>query len=107
MIPKVALLSYGEHGYALPVESMEHILSSPRIFALPCLHKQFSGVFLHEQYVVPLFKLFQLFKPGPGNTPPPLAFVVLYLTEFGFSGSGVTKFVLIPNLGSVTFNKLS
>jgi len=90
MIPKVALLSYGEHGYALPVESMEHILPSPRIFSLPLLHQRFSGVFIHGQHVVPLFKLFQLLKPGAAHTPPPLAFVVLFLTEFGILGLPAT-----------------
>ncbi|PLX99000.1 MAG: hypothetical protein C0624_13970 [Desulfuromonas sp.] len=91
MIPKVALLSYGESGYALPVESMEHILPSPQVFSLPLLQQQFSGVFLYEQHVVPLFKLFRLLKPGVSISPPPLAFVVLFLTEFGILGLPATQ----------------
>lgn len=90
MIPKVALLSYGEQGYALPVESMEHILPSPRIFELPLLHRLFSGVFLHGEHVVPLFKLFELLKPKSGSAAPDLAFVVLFLTEFGTLGLPAT-----------------
>jgi len=90
MIPKVALLSYADQGYALPVESMEHILPSPRIFDLPRLHQQFSGVFLHKNELVPLYKLFNLFKPG-NTSLPELAFVVLFLTEFGIVGLPATQ----------------
>ena len=90
MIPKVALLSYAGQGYALPVESMEHILPSPRIFDLPCLHRQYSGVFLHGDEVVPLYRLFRLFAPGGQAEEPPLSFVVLFLTEFGILGLPAT-----------------
>jgi chemotaxis signal transduction protein len=86
MIPKVALLSYGDQGYALPVESMEHILPSPQVHVLPQMHRMFSGVFVHGEHVVPLFKLLSLLKPGKTNGSEDLAFVVLFLTEFGTLG---------------------
>ena len=86
MIPKVALLSYGQQGYALPVESMDHILTSPRVFSLPHLHQYFAGVFLYNDHVVPLFKLSQLLFKGKAEESAEVAYVVLFLTEFGTLG---------------------
>lgn len=90
MIPKVALLAYGDQGFALPVESMEHILPSPRIHPLPQMHRLYDGVFLYDAHVVPLFRLHELLAPGSTQAPPDLAFVVLFLTEFGVLGLPAT-----------------
>lgn len=107
MIPKVALLSYDDQGFALPVESMEHILPSPQVFDLPKLHGQFSGVFLHREEVVPLYKLFNLLKPNNDGNIPELAFVVLFLTEFGTIGLPATQVQCVVDRASGTVEPLS
>jgi len=90
MIPKVALFKYGSQGYALPVESMEHILPAPQIYPLPQLNTMYAGVFLHAEHVVPLLRLERLFVPGGDVADASLAFVVLFLTEFGVLGIPAT-----------------
>jgi len=107
MIPKVALLAYGEQGYALPVESMEHILSSPRIHSLPLMHPMYGGAFLHNEHVVPLFRLHELLVPGSKKAPPELSFVVLFLTEFGVLGLPATHVQCVVDRAAGTVESVS
>jgi len=101
MSVKVALFSLNGASFALPVEEIRHILSAPRIFPLPLLRSEFSGVFLYQGEIVPLLNLGKRF--GIKGSSASIQFTVVMSTELGFVGlpAGQVPRIVGRELGSL------
>ncbi len=93
MTPRLVLLRLGEKQFALPLESVWHILLTPRLFPLALIRPGFKGVFLHQGEVLPLLDLPGLLTAAGSGTDCP--YVMVCGTEFGLLGFPVDQILQI------------
>ncbi len=86
MIPKIALFAVHGKEFALPIEGVQHIIQTPRIFPLPLLREGLRGVFIHNSEVVPLLDITHLLGLKDSGDPAHFPFTVLFFTEYGTVG---------------------
>ncbi len=104
MIPKIALFRLSRHEYALPVEGILHILSSPKVFPLPLLPSGVQGVFLYKGEAVPLVDPY--LAGAKAHAKGDDQFVIVYGTESGLVGLQAEQVLQIVDRGQGTFEKI-
>jgi purine-binding chemotaxis protein CheW len=83
---KVLVLPLGEEHYALPLESVQQIISGPRITRMPVADRAVLGLLNVRGDIVPLFDTAVLLGSGdPGAS----AFAILVFTSVGPAALGV------------------
>jgi len=83
---KVLVLPLGEEHYALPLESVQQIISRPRVTRLPSSEPGILGLLNVRGDIVPLFDAAVLLRSG---TPGASTFAILVSTSLGPAALGV------------------
>ena len=77
---KVLVLAVGGEGYALPLDSVQQVISGPRVTRLPSAHPGLLGLINVRGEIVPLFDLSKLTGGGAVASPD---YAVLVATAAG------------------------
>jgi chemotaxis signal transduction protein len=83
---KLLVLPLGEEHYALPLESVQQIISRPRVTRMPISEPGILGLLNVRGDIVPLFDAAVLLRSG---TPGAAAFAILVSTSAGPAALGV------------------
>ena len=89
------MLPLGEEHYALPLESVQQIISQPRVTRLPIADPGILGLLNVRGDIVPLFDAAVLLRSG---TPGAAAFAILVDTSEGPAALGVA---VMPDAGEI------
>jgi purine-binding chemotaxis protein CheW len=92
---KVLVLPLGEEHYALPLESVQQIISQPRVTRMPTSEPAILGLLNVRGDIVPLFDTAVLLRSG---TPGATAFAILVGTSVGPAALGVA---LMPEASEI------
>ena len=92
---KVLVLSLGEEHYALPLDSVQQIISHPRVTRMPISDPATIGLLNVRGEIVPLFDAAVLLQGRAGGAA---AFAVLVETSKGTAGLGVG---LLPDASEI------
>jgi purine-binding chemotaxis protein CheW len=92
---KVLVLALGEEHYALPLESVQQIISEPRVTRMPISDPAVLGLLNVRGEIVPLFDAAELLKSG---APGAAAFAILVGTSEGPAGLSVA---LMPEASEI------
>ncbi|BCR04400.1 hypothetical protein DESUT3_14690 [Desulfuromonas versatilis] len=95
---KLALLALDEGYFALPVEGIVHIVSSPEVFQLPLLPPGVGGVFLYQDQLTPLLDLRCLWGQDAARRSGAVAYTVVCSCEVGLVGVPVDRVLHIVDL---------
>jgi chemotaxis signal transduction protein len=91
----VLVLPLGEEHYALPLESVQQIISQPRVTRMPVSQPGLLGLLNVRGDIVPLFDAAVLLRSG---APGAAAFAILVSTSVGPAALGVA---VMPDAGDI------
>ncbi|NIQ95084.1 MAG: chemotaxis protein CheW [Desulfuromonadales bacterium] len=106
-VSKTAIFRLKGDGYALPVQGVDHIVPTPRLYPLPLLDEIFLGVFIHDEDVVPLYNLYRFLGIEAEDFSDDSPFTILFMTEFGKIGLPADEVLRIVDNSSGTIEKVS
>ena len=93
-------------GFALPVQGIDHIVQTPRLFPLPLLDEKFRGVFIFDENVLPLYNLYRFLGVEADNFSDSSPFTILFMTEFGKIGLPADEVLRIVDNSSGSMEKV-
>lgn len=102
MKAKVALVLLEDRVFALPIETLERIVQSPRVFQLPRVRSGFKGIFLIDDEVIPCIDLPGLLGTGNHCTFRESQYTLVCTSDLGRMGLPVTRVLQIVDVDAGT-----
>lgn len=106
-VSKTSIFRLKGDGYALPVQGVDHILQTPRLYPLPLLDEIFLGVFVLDEEIVPLYNLYRFLGVEAVDSRDSSPFTILFMTEFGKIGLPADEVARIVDDSDGSIEKVS
>lgn len=102
---RIAIFRLKGKGFALPLQGVDHIVQTPRLFPLPLLDKIFQGVFILDEDIFPSYNLYRFLGIEADDFCDSSPFTVLFMTEFGKIGLPADEVLRIVENSSGSMEK--